>query len=714
MGMRSKFVNPIESNHQTNPAPRDRHGLMLPSMVGVMLSGLGALAIAPASVALPPATDSLIAQATQPNSSYLIFVHPAVGNDGADGSQRSPLRTITHALTVAQPNTVILLAPGTYSAATGEVFPLQLKPGVSVQGEPTQRGQGVVIQGGGEFLSPTAARQNVAIVGSDQAMLIGVTVTNTNPRGYGLWIESSSPTVTNSTFRDNTHDGITVNGSSTAIIQDNIFFENGASGVAVFGTAQPQIRGNVFEQTGFGINVVERATPLIIGNRISRNRNGVVVQEHARPVLRENTIEGNEEAGVVAIAQSLPDLGTAAAPGNNLFRNNGQHDINATAAQQTIAAVGNQLNPQRLAGQVTTNGGGSLTAAPIPSVPFGASLPVSAATSTSANPAPRPIAVSASPTATTPRVTTPAIAPALPTRPVIATPIPVAPSPAVAIAPATTPQPTIPNRSGAFAALPHLPPAAIPVITPPAATPQPTIGITAPGVRRNPILEARMARQAPSAAATEAIAIPAPAPTTPTRNLDFIPRARANNASVIPPTASPQPEVIREVTTRRSGQTQPFTAFSAQSTPLAAGAIDIPVPAPETGFVPRTTSSPAPRAVSTAPSGSVLLVPGSNIPVGNVGNMPTVNIARYPQLQGVPRSSNRSAAARGLRYRVVVDAASEQTQAQVQSLIPGAFLTSVNGRQMVQVGAFSDRTNADEITQQLLQIGVQAIVQPIQ
>ncbi|NJN88326.1 MAG: right-handed parallel beta-helix repeat-containing protein, partial [Leptolyngbyaceae cyanobacterium SL_7_1] len=116
-------------------------------------------------------------------------------------------------------------------------------------------------------------------------------------RGYGLWIESSSPTVTNSTFRGNTHDGITVNGNSTPIIQDNVFVDNRASGVAVFGTAQPQIRNNVFEHTGFGINVTEHATPLIIGNRITRNRNGIVVQESARPICGKTRSKATRKLG---------------------------------------------------------------------------------------------------------------------------------------------------------------------------------------------------------------------------------------------------------------------------------------------------------------------------------------------------------------------------------------------------------------------------------
>ena len=84
---------------------------------------------------------------------------------------------------------------------------------MTVQGNPNTRGQNILIKGGGDFLSPTSAGQNIAILGADGAGLSGVTVTNTNYRGYALWIESSSPIVVNNTFSGSTHDGISVVGT---------------------------------------------------------------------------------------------------------------------------------------------------------------------------------------------------------------------------------------------------------------------------------------------------------------------------------------------------------------------------------------------------------------------------------------------------------------------------------------------------------------------
>ncbi|TAD95372.1 MAG: DUF1565 domain-containing protein [Oscillatoriales cyanobacterium] len=298
----------------------------------------------------------IIAQAQQPEINIL-YVSSSGGSDTAgNGSDRDPFKTITYALSVAPPNTAILLAPGTYSAQTGEQFPILLQPNVTLQGNPNTRGQNIAIKGGGDFLSPTSAGQNITILAASGAKLSGVTVTNPNYRGYALWIESSSPTVVNNTFLGSTHDGISVVGNSRPMISGNLFSKNGANGITIYGTSQPEVRDNVFENTGFGVNVAEKASPLLIGNRITRNKDGVVVQAEATPVLRHNYIERNQRDGIVAIARALPDLGTMTEPGGNVIRNNGQHDVNNAAKGQIIQAYGNQLLSNRTTGQVQVAG----------------------------------------------------------------------------------------------------------------------------------------------------------------------------------------------------------------------------------------------------------------------------------------------------------------------------------------------------------------------
>jgi hypothetical protein len=72
---------------------------------------------------------------------------------------------------ICSPNSVIILAPGTYNTSSGETFPLRLKQGVSIQGNPRTRGNNILIQGGGTFLSPTFARQNITILALTKPVL---------------------------------------------------------------------------------------------------------------------------------------------------------------------------------------------------------------------------------------------------------------------------------------------------------------------------------------------------------------------------------------------------------------------------------------------------------------------------------------------------------------------------------------------------------------
>ncbi|WP_448267137.1 DUF1565 domain-containing protein [Nostoc sp. DSM 114159] len=326
--------------------------------------GMGAASIAFLGISL----DSAIAQIpSTPNSAPLnqktpsqanvLFVNPGVGDDKTgNGSESAPVKTITHALRLANANVVIMLSTGTYSAETGEEFPLILKPGISIQGNPSNQGKDIIIQGGGDYLSRSFGGQNVTIVGANQALLTGVTVTNSNPRGYGLWIESSNPVVAENTFTGNTQDGISVSGNAAPTISKNYFDRNGANGITIAGNSSPQVKENVFHQTGFGINIAQNAAPIVIGNQIQNNRSGIIVQANARPILRNNSIQDNKEDGLVAIAQAMPDLGSASEPGGNTFQNNGRHDINASAAKQMISAAGNNLVSDRITGKVDING----------------------------------------------------------------------------------------------------------------------------------------------------------------------------------------------------------------------------------------------------------------------------------------------------------------------------------------------------------------------
>lgn len=259
--------------------------------------------------------------------------------------------TITAALARAQAGVTIQIAPGNYTRETGEIFPLRVPNGVKIQGS-----NGVIISGGGSFFSSTFAGQNVAMVAGDNTQISGITLTNSNPRGYGLWLESAqNVTVSNNTFRNSTHDGVFLTGNTKAVITNNLFTQNKASGIAAVGISSGEIRDNTFDNTGFGLSIGQRSSVVVSNNRIINNVDGVVMTNTAIPTLRGNLIANNQRNGLVILrdrnGQPSPNLGTVESPGDNTFSGNRVRDIN-NATGVNMIAVGNRVDPKNVAGLV--------------------------------------------------------------------------------------------------------------------------------------------------------------------------------------------------------------------------------------------------------------------------------------------------------------------------------------------------------------------------
>ncbi|MEB3280937.1 MAG: DUF1565 domain-containing protein [Lyngbya sp.] len=543
----------------------------------------------------------------------IIYVSASTGDDGGDGSQQSPLRTITQAISLAQPNTAIILAPGTYSAQTGEQFPLMLPANITIQGNPNSHGEGIIIYGGGFYTSRTFAKQDIAVLGANGARISGVTITNPNPRGYGLWVESASMIISNNTFTGNTHDGISIVGSSAPLIQENNFNKNGANGITVFGSARPEIRNNEFQNTGFGINVSQNAAPFIAGNRIIYNKDGVVIQANARPILRDNYIERNERDGIVAIAEALPDLGNSNEPGHNVIRSNGRYDVNNGTKTQVIQAYGNQLASTNITGSVQVSGNYSAPDAPSPIAQQLLASRVSDDESTESQTA------SNNPSAISPVNTS----------------------------------------------------AALPVFIPEPSTSRPSLRNTRPADNARPVA---IAVPPPE---TQPISAPPPAPRPPVAS-------RSNSSS--------RPLILSNLSSTRKNESS---------------AIPIAVPPPETGGV----LNPYPPQNSQPPalSSGVLPVPGSRIPISGEGYTPPGLNTGPSASPGTGQLTPLTTALRAsIQYRVVVEDNSERAYQRVRRVVPDAFRTVVEGRSIIQAGAFQSRYKADEVIQLLNRNGIRA------
>lgn len=285
------------------------------------------------------------------SSLQMLYVNPATGRDDASGSQSTPYRTIGRALRRAAPGTVIQLAAGTYSVKTGETFPLVIGAGVTVLGDPASKGDRLIIEGGGDYLSPTFARQSVTLRLEDKAELRGVTVINPQPQGTGVWLEGAiganpAARVAQCTFT-RCGQGVVATGSALPEIADCLFQQNTVSGISLSRNAKGELLRNLCQQTATGITLSDSTAPLLVGNRLVQNRVGIVISGNARPVLRSNVVERNGEDGLVLVGNAAPDLGKPQDPGGNVFQHNGASDVrNGTGSM--VVSVGNQINPTRI------------------------------------------------------------------------------------------------------------------------------------------------------------------------------------------------------------------------------------------------------------------------------------------------------------------------------------------------------------------------------
>ncbi|MGB8701477.1 MAG: DUF1565 domain-containing protein [Thermosynechococcaceae cyanobacterium] len=293
--------------------------------------------------------------ANAPAASPQLFVNPSTGKDDVSvgRSEATPFKTIAYALQQAKAGDIVQLAAGLYSRETGETFPLVVPQGVTLQGNEFNQGSTVTIVGGDFFSSSWWGSQNIVLLPKSNSQVIGVSVTNGNSRGTGIWIESSNATIRGCTFTKSAREGVFVAGTSNPTLENNLFSENNANGVALTGNSTGVVRNNTFQNTGFGIAVSEKAAPQLVNNQVRGNVDGIVVSHTAAPQLRGNIVESNKRDGLVAISAAKPDLGNATAPGRNVFRNNGRFAVYNATLKNSLVVEGNDITGNM---QLTANG----------------------------------------------------------------------------------------------------------------------------------------------------------------------------------------------------------------------------------------------------------------------------------------------------------------------------------------------------------------------
>ncbi|MFH7241991.1 MAG: DUF1565 domain-containing protein [Spirulina sp.] len=635
-----------------------------------------------AQTAAPGSLQPRVSAPTEPPTYTLIHVNASSGsNTSGDGSQLRPYQTITHALGIATANSIVLLAPGEYSEASGERFPIQLRTGVTVQGSPNSGLGETVIRGSGIFASTTAGMVQATLIGADGAGLGHVTVTNTSTAGYGLVIEAGRPAIRQNQFVGSGYGGAYVSGNSAPVLEGNQFSRNGVVGLVLEGHTAAEVRGNRFEQTGIGIRVAPGAQPQIINNTIVQNQEGLLLDGNANPHLQDNVIAQNRRNGVVEFQTALK-----------------AEDSAPEAILPTMPAVPAVLQAPPTTGTPLAMVPQALTAAPpaqvSPMLP--GSSPQGAVATAMVEPPPRapapassvaPPPEAASPTATA--VASPVAmtsAPAEANPPVLAsrsaTPLPdslplarltssASPQPAPAAAPARPNAPTLATETTALA---------VPV---PGATASPSASAAQPSATVVAARESLRRWRQSSQAAQGTAATPE---TTSEASSEAVPIA------VIPP---PVDTVARasELPGRPAAQ-----LVAAQSSRPVASA------------QPASVSSPS-AARPTNPD--LLPVPSRTIPVGSGGSA-IPNLAppsTVTALNGAPPAPPSYGGLLGLVYKVVVPAADSTSQAQVRAAVADAFRVNLGGQTMMQVGAYADEATAEARANELIAQGFEARVE---
>ena len=280
-----------------------------------------------------------------------VYVNPVTGSDTNSGSRLSPFKSLTRALNDLRSPAIVQLADGLYHAANNEVFPVIIPSGVWVVGNEATKGQGIVIEGSGDYQTKNFGLQNITLILASDAQLMGVTVTNPVNKGTGVWIDSTSPTIANNTFIKCRREGIFISGNAKPAILDNVFLQNASAGLVMARNSKGEILRNVMQRNPIGIAISDFAAPLVANNKLSENRTAIALSREARPVLRYNLIADNSSGGLLLNGNANPDLGSSQDPAGNIFRDNNEYDVqNATSIK--IVSAGNLLNATLVKGLI--------------------------------------------------------------------------------------------------------------------------------------------------------------------------------------------------------------------------------------------------------------------------------------------------------------------------------------------------------------------------
>jgi hypothetical protein len=278
--------------------------------LGLTLAGLAACTdqVPPTSAAPAERPAALVARAPQEQPPRSRFVDPVAGDDAGPGTQAAPYRTLSRALGLATGSDTIVLAAGTYSAATngeryGTATRFALVPAGLVIRGPT------VAAGGVPNAVLVGAPGEIGLTFEGNARVSGVALS-----GFDVGVRASRGALAMSDVaitQDRGAAGLQLSGSAYVTVVNGVFTPTSAAIVAADQSQLTLQGGRVGAapncgQTGVGVRLTGKAKAIVV-DALFQDVPGsaLTVDDSAAAVLQHTTVSRSAPAGCGPITASL-------------------------------------------------------------------------------------------------------------------------------------------------------------------------------------------------------------------------------------------------------------------------------------------------------------------------------------------------------------------------------------------------------------------------
>ena len=284
-------------------------------------------------------------------------VDPALGDDAGPGTTEAPFRTLTYALAHAARPATIMLADGTYSSASGEVWPTpnttNVPDGTILVGH---KANAVLLRGDG------GTSVALAFAGS-------ATVTNMDVSGFGDAVVASGSAeadIGNIHVHDNVDCGALVSGNATLGVGDAYFEHNGNAGVLVSANATLSFGGASFQHNRTGVWLCGHSKITGSGAMFANNgytndptNSGLYISEFSNADLFHANFQDNFTSGINAVAYGHVNVTGGEFSGNGKSCAGGQPNCSGIVLDgltQDVAIDGSKIHDNAVYGVIAMGG----------------------------------------------------------------------------------------------------------------------------------------------------------------------------------------------------------------------------------------------------------------------------------------------------------------------------------------------------------------------